>query len=101
MTLELVSNFSSGNIATLKNRDKSFKSRWIQDEVIGSYLFSLVKQHDQIIYCGSSKALALSHCRSINLLWDGDALANFRRTFELCNPSGRHWILILLGVKVN
>ena len=101
MTLEIVSNISSDKIATLKKIDNSFKPRWLQDEIIGSYLFNLVRQHDQVKYCGSIEALALSHCRSNNLLWDSDDLTNIRYTFVPYNPSGRHCILIVLDVKLN
>ena len=53
MTLEIASNVSSDKIATLKKIDHSFKPGWLQDEVIGSYLFNLVRQHNQVKYCGS------------------------------------------------
>ena len=101
MTFETASNISSDKIATLKKIDNSFKPGFLQDEVIGSYLLNLVRQHDQIKYCGSTEALALSHCRSVNLLWDGDGLTNIRYAFVPYNPSGRHWILIVLDVKLN
>ena len=101
MTLEIASNISSDKTATLKKIDNSFKPGWLQDEVIGSYLFNLVRQHDQVKYRGSTEALALNHCRSVNLLWDGDDLTQTRYTFALYNPSGRHWILIVLDVKLN
>ena len=101
MRLKIAINISSDKIATLKKIDNSFKPGWLQDEVIGSYLFNLVRQHDQAKYCGSTEALALSHCRSVNLLWDGDDLTNIRYTFVPYNPSGRHWILIVLDVRLN
>ena len=100
MTLEIPSNISSDKIATLKKIDNSFKPGWLQDEVIGSYFFNLVRQQYQVKYCGSTEALALSHCRSVNLLWDGDGLTNIRYAFVPYNPSGRHWILIVLDVKL-
>ena len=100
MTLEIASNVSSDKIATSKKIDNSFKPGWLQDEVSGSYLFNLARQHDQVKYCDSTKALALSHCRSVNLLWDGDDLTNIRYTFVPYNQSGRHWILIVLDVKL-
>ena len=81
MTLEIGSNISSDKIASLKKTDNSFKPGWLQDEVIESYLLNLVRQHDQVKYCGSTEVLALSHCRSVNLLWDGDDLTNIRYTF--------------------
>ena len=87
MTLGIASNISNDKIAALKKIDNSFKPR--------------VRQHDQVKYCGSAEALALSHCRSLNLLWDGDDLTNIRYTFVPYNPSGRHWILIVLDVKLN
>ena len=101
MTLEIGSNILSDKIASLKKTDNSFKPGWLQDEVIGSYLLNLVRQHDQVKYCGSTEVLALSLCRSVNLLWDGDDLTNIRYTFVPYNPSGRHWILIVLDVKLN
>ena len=101
MMLEITSNISSDQLATLKKIDNSFKPGWLQDEVIGSYLFNLVRQHNQVKYWGSNEALALSHCNSVNLLWDGDDLTNTRYTFVPYNPSGRHWILIVLDVKLN
>ena len=60
-----------------------------------------MRKHDQVKYCGSTEALALSHCRSVNLLWDGDDLKNIRYTFVPHNPSGRHWMLIVLDVRLN
>ena len=101
MTLKIAINISSDKIATLKKIDNSFKPEWLQDEVIGSYFFNLVRQHDQVKYCGSTEAIALSHCGSVNLLWDGDDLTNITYTFVPYNPSGRHWILIVLDVKLN
>ena len=53
MTLKIASNISSDKIVTSKKVDNLFKSRWLQDEVIGSYLFNLVRQHNQVKYCGS------------------------------------------------
>ena len=101
MTLEIASNISGDKIAILKKIDNSFKPGWLQDKVIGSYLFNLVKQYDQVKYCGSTEVLALSHCRSVNLSWDGDDLAIIRYTFVPYNPSGRHWILVVLDVRLN
>ena len=101
MTLKIAINISSDKIATLKEIDNLFKPGWLQDEVIGSYFFNLVRQHDQVKYCGSTEAIALSHCGSVNLLWDGDDLTNIRYTFVAYNPSGRHWILTVLDVKLN
>ena len=104
MRLKIAINISSDKIATLKKIDNSFKPGWLQDEVIGSYLFNLARQHDQVKYSGSTEALALSHCRSVSLLWDGDDLTNIRYTFVPLYhlyPSGRHWILIVLNVKLN
>ena len=60
-----------------------------------------MRKHDQVKYCGSTETLVLSHCRSVNLLWDGDDLTNIRYTFVPYNPSGRHWMLILLDVRLN
>ena len=60
-----------------------------------------MRKHDQVKYCGSTEALVLSHCRSVNLLWDGDDLTNIRYTFVPYNPSGRHWMLILLDIRLN
>ena len=100
MTVEIGSNISSDKIATLKKIDNSFEPGWLQDEVIGSYLFNLVRQHDQVKYCDSTEALALSHCRSVNLLRDGGDLTNISYTFVPYNPSGRHCILIVLDIKL-
>ena len=52
MMLEITSNISSDQLATLKKIDNSFKPGWLQDEVIGSYLFNLVRQHEKVKYCG-------------------------------------------------
>jgi Ulp1 family protease len=62
-------------------------------------LFSLEKKFPNIKYCEPRVAQALLQSRSIKLVWGKEDLDCIKLVLVPCNPSGVHWILLVIDVE--
>ena len=83
----------------VRRQSEGFKKGWLQDEVIGSYLNLLESLHPTVRYCEPVVVHAIMKDRSVKLYWAKQNLGNVETVLIPCNPSGFHWILLVLYVK--
>ena len=78
---------SPSSISDIKKTDPYFRVGWLHDEDVDSNL-----------YCGSVEARASVAGKSMKCLWKNEQLFNKELVFVPCNPSGVHWLLIVLNL---
>ena len=85
-------------ISEVKKTDPYFRVGWLHDEIVDSYFFLLKLKFSHVLYCGSVEARAIVAGKSMKCLWKNQQLFNKELVFVLYNPSGVHWLLIVLNV---
>ena len=77
--------------------DRPFRTGWLYDEIIDSFLWNLARQNDHILLCPSliTKSMSSKSSASIRGLWKNQDFSNVRYIFGPWNPSGSHWVLIV------
>ena len=71
---------------------------WLHDKIVDSYLFLLELKFSHVLYCGSVEARAIVAGKSMKCLWKNQQLFNKELVFVPYNPSGVHWLLIVLNL---
>ena len=71
---------------------------WLHDDIVDSYLFLLELKFSHVLYCRSVEARAVAAGKSMKFLWKKQQVFNKELVFVPYNPSGVHWLLILLKV---
>ena len=85
-------------ISDIKKTDPYFQVGWLHDEIVDSYLFLLELKFSHVLYCGSVEARAIVAGKSMKSLWKNQQLFNKELVFVPYNPSGVHWLLIVLNL---
>lgn len=96
LTLEVA--IPNSVLKKIKEADINFRKAWLQDEVIAAYLQCLQCKYDGIKYCAPTEAMCLSLSRSVKLLWSNENLSDIKLVLIPFNPSGIHWVLIVLNI---
>ena len=71
---------------------------WLHNEIVDSYLFLLKITFSYVLYCPSVEARPVAAGKPMKFLWKIQQLFNKELIFVPYNPSGVHWLLILLNV---
>ena len=85
-------------ICDIKKTDPYFRVGWLHDEIVDSYLFLLESKFSLVLYCRSVEARAVVAGKSMKVLWKNQQLFNKELVFVPYNPSGVHWLLIVLNL---
>ena len=72
--------------------------RWLYDEIVNSYLFLLELKFSHVLCCGSVETRAVAAGKSMKFLWKKKQFFNKELVFVPYNPSGVHFLLIVLNV---
>lgn len=83
----------------IRKEDRLFKTGWLNDEIINSFMFLLESQYSNVLFCPSSEALLIAVGKSFRLLWKGLDLATKTQIIVPFNPTNTHWILLFIDIK--
>ena len=82
----------------LKACDKQFNIGWLYDEIINSYLWQICKENCTCLYVSSMNASVLEKGGSVKKMWENTNLQDKEFIFMPWNPSGSHWILLVVDL---
>jgi len=99
--LSLETTFPNSDKATIKKKDPQFKVGWLHDEIINSFIRNVTEVYSKnCLYVCSTTAMSISHGNSFRRLWSNRKLCAVETILIPFNPSGSHWILVVLN-KIN
>ena len=85
-------------LTMLKAYDRHFNTGWLYDEIINGYLWRICKQNSNCLYVSSTNVLVLQNGGSITKMWKGIKLHETKFILMHWNPSGSHWILLVVDI---
>ena len=89
---------SREQLATIKKTDRMFRTGWLHDEVINSFIVILERMFSGVLFCGSHEALHIAKGKSFRLLWKGVDLNGKKTLLIPFNPTNNHWILLHIDI---
>ena len=92
---------SSDQLKKIKRADPKFRTAWLHDEVINSFMYDLEREFEKVIYCGSTEALVIAEGKAFRNLWKQKDLSGKDLLFIPFNPTEIHWVLIFIDIKTN
>jgi len=95
----LETTIATGELNFLKAKDKAFEQGWLYDKIINGYLWRLCQEYQHCLYASSIVAKIQEKNKSIKLLWNNDNIENKTILFIPWNPSGYHWILLVVKLS--
>ena len=96
--LSLETAHTTSQLANIRKYDKHFKTGWLHDEVINSFLHVLTSNRTEFLLCESSVALVISEGKSFRKLWKDEELSLKSCFFIPFNPNNCHWLLVVLKI---
>ena len=91
---------SRTELAQLKKMDLSFKSGWLFDEVIDSFMWNMQQVNTSFVFLSTTLMAHLERKgTSIHLLWRNEDLTCKDWVFSPWNPSRYHWILVAFQIS--
>ena len=93
--LSLETAHTTSQLVNVRKYDKHFKTGWLHDEVINSFLHVLTSNRTEFLLCESSVALVISEGKSFRKLWKDEELSSKSCVFIPFNPNNCHWLLIV------
>ena len=78
----------------IKSYDKLFKPGLLHDEIINFFLFNLIKEDTEVLFCGSTEAMLIHHAKSFRKMWKNEDLMEKSLVLIPFNPTNSHWKLI-------
>eukprot|EP00112_Aurelia_sp_Birch-Aquarium-sp1_P016102 Seg3619.1 transcript_id=Seg3619.1/GoldUCD/mRNA.D3Y31 product="Ubiquitin-like-specific protease 1" protein_id=Seg3619.1/GoldUCD/D3Y31 len=96
----LETELSAFEIKKLAAADRSFRPRWLYDEIIDSFCWMIAKEVPGVLLCPTLVTAALGRRRQnalqLDHLWKEDSVEDARVILAPWNPSASHWILIAI-----
>ena len=96
--LSLETAHTTSQLVNVRKYDKHFKTGWLHDEVINSFLHVLTSNRTEFLLCESSTALVISEGKSFRKLWKDEELSSKSCVFIPFNPNNCHWLLVVLKI---
>ena len=96
--LSLETAHTTSQLANVRKSDKHFKTGWLHDEVINSFLHVLTSNRTEFLLCESSAALVISEGKSFRKLWKDEEISSKSCVFIPFNPKICQWLLVVLKV---
>ena len=90
---------NQSQLAKIRKDDVNFRSGWLHDEIINSYLFQIHLQFRHVTHCGSTEALLIYNGKSFRKMWKGESLSDKHILFIPFNLSNRQWTLPFVNLK--
>ena len=97
--LSLESARSRSQLEKIWKYDRRFRTGWLHNEIINSFLYMLTKKNRSTLYCGSAAALVVAGKKSFRKLWKNEDLFSKSFIFISFNPNKCHWILVVVNIS--
>ena len=88
--LSLETAHTTSQLVNVRKYDKHFKTGWLHDEVINSFLHVLTSNRTEFLLCESSAALVISEGKSFRKLWKDEELSSKSCIFIPFNANNCH-----------
>ena len=97
--LSLGSVYSTPQLKKIRKYDRRFRTGWLHDEIINSFLYMLTKKTRSTLYGSSTAGLVLAEKKSFRKLWKSLDLFSKSFIFISFNPNNCHWILVVVNIS--
>ena len=89
---------SASQLTNIRKCDAKFRTGWLHDEIINSFLYVSIKNDKRFLLCNSTAALCTLRGSSIRNLWKGEDISSVFNVIIPFNPNNCHWLLIILNI---
>ena len=97
--LSLVSVHSTPQLEKIRKYERRFRTGWLHDEIINSFLYMQTKKNRSTLYCSSTAALVVTEGKSFRKLWKIGDLFSKSFIFISFKPNNCHWILVVVNIS--
>ena len=96
--LLLETNHPTDQLSEIKSVEPGFRTGWLTDSVVDSFVSNILINKQQILHCGAIEALTISRGLNFRLLWKGLDIAEKNAVLIPLNLNGWHWTLIYMDI---
>lgn len=96
--LSLESNHPADQLAQIKSIEKEFRTGWLTDAVVDSFVLNILLDKPHLLSCGAVEAFSISRGYNFRLLWKGLNYLEKKAILIPFNLNGWHWTLIYMNL---
>ena len=90
---------ATSQLEKIRKYDRRFRTGWLHDEIVNSFLHMLTKKNKSTLYCSSTAALVVAEGKSFWKLWKNEDLFSKSFIFIPFNPNNCQWILVVVSIS--